>query len=66
MTPPSALKTEALLSCNASVCLYQTAWRHFPEDDNRDGRMMNLSALKIRCIEVGLYFKHFQQSCYCT
>jgi len=37
-----------------------------PRRSNLEGRMSNLSALKIRHIRVGLYFKQFQQSCYCT
>jgi len=50
----------------SSVYFYQAARRHLSEDSNLEGRMSNLSALKIRYIRVGLYFKQFEQSCYCT
>lgn len=50
----------------SSVYFYRAARHPLAEDSNREGRMSNLSALKIRHIRVGLYFKQFQQSCYCT
>jgi len=50
----------------SSVYFYRAARRPLAEDSNLEGRTSNLSALKIRYIRVGLYFKQFQQSCYCT